>query len=145
KPQTIFLMPVVAGALLWRRAGAWRAAVEAAASAAAVCVIVMLPFLARGSGFNVAHGLEQLARHNMLSGNAANVWWIAGWLLHASSDAGRQGWWAALTQTVTKVRITDVVALGWPNPRMLGTIAVAITSACAFWRMRSVQSLAAAA
>jgi Gpi18-like mannosyltransferase len=89
KAQGVLLAPVVALAVVGAtrattgRGPAWTALrlAETAAGAALAAVVVLSPFAAAGTLPNVAAGLRSLAEHDMLSGNAANVWWIATWLI----------------------------------------------------------------
>lgn len=143
KAQALFAAPVIVAALIWRT-GADRVPVlaRAAAGAALVAIVGLLPFVARGALPNIAQAVGRLATHDMMSGNAANLWWIATWILRVLDVAGEWGWWPALTQQVRILGITRAIALGYPNPRAIGLILVALSAAWVMWRMRKVRTLA---
>ena len=120
KAQALFVAPAIAAALFWRPArDRVKCLVLAGAGAAVVGLAVCLPFLIRGAWPNILQAVGRLATHDMMSGNAANVWWIATWLLRVLDVAGEWGWWPAITQQVRIHGITRAVALGYPNPRVV--------------------------
>ena len=130
KAQAIFVAPMVAIVLLNRSDGRVRAALVASASGLATALIVLAPFARAGALLNVVRGVGSLLRHDMLSGTAANVWWIVTWLLRASYAVRDLGAWNAWTMTVRILGISRVVALGYPNPR---PVAAVLAGAAMIW------------
>lgn len=137
KLQAILLLP--AGALLILHRAArhrWRGALAATAGAAAAMALLLAPFARIGALANVRQGVGSLLRHDMLSAEAANVWWIVTWLLRASYATADMGAWRAWTMRIPILGISRVVALGYPNPRPIGMAAVASLIAWVLWRAR---------
>jgi hypothetical protein len=146
KAQPVFVAPAVGAALIWRHsAGRARAIGLALLGGGVVTAVVLAPFVARGAWPNLVQALGRLAQHDMMSGQTANVWWIATWILRVADVAGEWGWQAALLQPVRILGVSRAVALGYPNPRVIGVCLVALAIAWAVWRMRRATSLADAA
>jgi hypothetical protein len=130
KLQAVFAAPLVA-LLLWRGARVpWRAAAAAAAGFTIMAAIGLLPFAMHGALPNLVQGVGALLRHDMLSGNAANAWWIVTWLLRAWYAVPDLGAWAAWTMPTRILGVRRFVELGYPNPRPIG---VALLAAAALW------------
>ena len=142
KLQAIFALPVFA-LMLWHRAGhGWLRAARSAGVAAGVTMAVLLaPFAWIGALANVRQGVGSLFRHDMLSGEAANVWWIVTWLLRASYAAADAGAWAAWTMRLPILGISRVTALGYPNPRPIAAVAAGAVILWAFWKAREASPL----
>lgn len=136
KVQAILAAPVAAILLMKRSTARARSILYATAAAIVTSAILLVPFAARGALPNVAQGVGSLFRHDMLSGTAANLWWIVTWLLRASYAVHDLGSWAAWTMPVRILGISRVVALGYPNPRPIGLALAAAAMAWAFWRTR---------
>ena len=84
----------------------------------------------------------------MLSGEAANLWWIVTWLLRAAYATADAGAWAAWTMKVHILGISRVIDLGYPNPRTIGALAAGALIGWTIWRVRGAptpQVLAAGA
>lgn len=130
KAQAVFAAPVVA-LVLWH---ASPRRVAAAAWAAASCAVVvgaaLLPFALAGALPNLLNGVASLLRHDMLSGTAANLWWIVTWGLRVWYAIPDIGAWASWTMTTRILGIRRVVELGYPNPRPFGS---AMAGAAALW------------
>src|SRR5260221_14705022 len=120
KPQAVLAIPVAA-LLLVHRAGRdwWKAAIASSLAGVATVAAVLAPFARIGALANLRQGVGSLLRHDMLSGEAANVWWIVTWLLRASYAAGDLGARAAWSMRGPLVGITRGLALGMPNPRLI--------------------------
>jgi len=137
KVQAVFILPVV-GLALWNgapRRGAQKIGV-ALVSAAAVLFATLLPYLIAGASRNVAQGVGSLLRHDMLSADAANFWWVITYLLRASYAVNDMGIWGAWTMPLRILGISTIVKLGYPNPRPVATVAVAAAAAWSLWRAR---------
>jgi hypothetical protein len=145
KAQPIFLMPVLAAVLLRSTPAGLGRFGRAAAGAAVVAGAVLLPFVARGAWANLVQAIGRLAKQDMLSGNAANVWWIFTWVLRVLDVAGEWGWRRALTQEVHILAISRAIALGYPNPRVVGLALVAAAIGWAVWQSRRSIPLSSAA
>lgn len=137
KPQAVFVLPVVALGL-WNASPQGRATRLwlASAGGAVVSAVVLAPYIAAGAWRNLAQGVGSLLRHDMLSGDAANAWWIVTYLLRAIYAVPDLGVWGAWTMRVRILGISRVVALGYPNPRPFALAAAGAAAAWALWRAR---------
>ena len=123
KPQGLFIAPAVALAL-WnagdshRRIARLAAAVAASAIAAA---IVIAPTVAAGTTSNMLRSVAVLAGHDMLSGLAANAWWIVSYLFEAAA-AGGEGLRAALQAHPQVLTHAYAMERGFPNPRLVAAV-----------------------
>ena len=134
KAQAVFVVPVAA-LLLWHAAERpWRSSALALTAFGGVACAALAPFALRGALPNVAQGVGSLMHHDMLSGTAANAWWLVTWLLRAAYAVKDLGRWAAWTMTVRILGISRVIALGYPNPRPLATALVVLASVWALYR-----------
>lgn len=145
KPQAIFVMPVVLALLTRRGRHRWMKLAECTGAATLVAAAVLLPYVLRGSWTNLVTALSRLAAHDMLSAQAANIWWIATWVLRVVDSVPESGWYGAVTQPVRILGITDAIALGYPSPRAVGLCLVSLATVFAVWRALRVEGLAAAA
>jgi hypothetical protein len=137
KAQAIFILPVV-GLALWNGAPRRRGhrAVLALVSAAVVCFIALLPYVLVGASRNVVQGVGSLLRHDMLSADAANFWWVITYIMRAAYAVNDLGVWAAWTMTLRILGMSTIVKLGYPNPRPVATLAIAAAAAWSLWRTR---------
>jgi hypothetical protein len=146
KPQPVFLMPVIAAALLLRHArGLVRATVAFATGGIATAAVILAPVVARGAFWNMYTGVRRLAMYDMLSAQQANAWWLFTYYLRVVDVWHEWGGWNAIEMRLRIINISRVEALGYPNPRLVGFTLVGLVIALAAWRMRRVPSLAAAA
>jgi hypothetical protein len=147
KAQALFVAPVIVAAALRESRQRLFAAAEMAAATAVTAAVALVPFIVRGAWSNLTQALSRLAAHDMLSAQAANVWWIFTWLLRVVDVGEEWGWWRAWTQEVRILAITRAVALGYPNARTVGLVIVAaltIAAATIAWRRPSFVTVAAA-
>ena len=146
KPQGLLILPVVP-ILLISRAGHQRLRAAAIAGSAALLTLAVLfaPYARVGALANADQALRSSLRHDMLSGQAANLWWIVTWVLRASYATAEMGAWAAWTMTIRILAISRVIALGYPNPRVIGALAAGSLYLWAFWRARRASPAAAVA
>lgn len=142
KLQAIFILPVV-GLALWNagRPTGTKAIVVGALSAGAASAAVLLPYVLVGASRNLVQGVSSLLRHDMLSADAANVWWVVTYVMRASYAAGELGAWAAWTMTLRILGMSTIVKLGYPNPRPIATLAILAATAWALWRARRAADL----
>jgi hypothetical protein len=146
KAQAIVIAPAVALAL-WTNGdrGRGMARLIAAATGGAVLAgLVIVPIAAAGAWSNMIGALKSLTRHDMLSANACNLWWIVGYVMRAcySLDLGV---WTAFTMPTKILQISRVIELGYPNPRTIGAALTIIAFAWALWTARRGRDLAVAA
>ena len=134
KPQGVVLIPAAMLALL--AAGSSRAilreCVAFASGGVLVTAAVVGPIVAVGGLPNLVLAMSRLAHHDMLSGNATNLWWIIGYVLRVIYAVGDMGTWGAITMRTRILAISRVLELGYPNPRVIGT---ALTIAAAMWAL----------
>jgi hypothetical protein len=137
KPQAVFALPVLglmlAGPARSRR---WSEAIRAAVAGAAVLTAAIGPFVLAGTWPSFLRAVQRLGEHDLVSGTAANLWWIATWAAGSAARLSELGWWGALTRPATMVRISTVLSWGLPNPRTIGTILTVAAIAWAVWRGR---------
>jgi hypothetical protein len=141
KPQAVILLPAVALAV-WngisssRNHGRWRALATASSGTALALAIGLTPILIAGAVPNFIQAMGRLAQHDMLSGNACNLWWIIGYLLRAYYSMHDMGAWAAFTSPTKILAISRVIELGYPNPRIVGFILFGSAAAWSLWTAR---------
>jgi hypothetical protein len=139
KPQPILLAPALAAAL-WVRPRPGAALLKALTGAAVVTVAVVAPVAAAGGGTRMARAVASLAEHDMLSGDAANLWWVAGWAKRSIAGPDEPGVWT-LTRPARIVRLTTLVDQGYPNPRPFATGVVLLLAGWAAWQARRAPGL----
>lgn len=136
KAQAIFVLPAVALGLWGASSGRVARFAAAAGAGGLVAAAAVLPYAAAGAWRNLAQAIGSLLRHDMLSGNAANAWWIVTWVLRAVYAIPDLGPWDAWTMRLRILGVSRVVALGYPNPRPVTLAAVLSAAAWAVWRAR---------
>jgi hypothetical protein len=149
KAQGVLLVPIVALAVVGTTrttAGRYAERValrlgETAAGAALTTVVVVSPFAVAGTLPNLAAGLRSLGEHDMLSGNAANAWWIVTWLIRGFDALPDVGAWQAFTALPRILAISVVSDLGFPNPRAMGLLVTGAAWLWALWRARRARDL----
>lgn len=137
KAQGLFIAPAVALAI-WMCGGPEKriARLSSAGAAALVTALAIAAPVIRAGGWpNMTQALGRLATHDMLSANAANLWWVIGWLLRVRYSVHDMGAWAAVTAPAKILAISRVVELGYPDPR---TIGIVLTSAAMLWALWAV-------
>jgi hypothetical protein len=152
KAQAIFIGPVVMLAV-WNtgegardherdpRHGRARGLPGAMIGAAGVSALALAPFALAGAWRNLVQGVGSLLRHDMLSADAANLWWVVTYVMRAAYAVPDLGAWGAWTMTVRILGISRVVALGYTNPRPWATAAVVAAAVWALWRARKSREL----
>ena len=111
KPQALLLAPVIAlGA--WRTGGL-RALVAAGVGGAITAGVIVLPYALAGALPNMWLAFGSFyARRDILSGYAANIWWIANYVLRAWNQIPRLGW---------RERFSRPSVASWPSARFRST------------------------
>lgn len=133
KPQAMLVSPAFLLAA-WHTGGL-RAIVRSAVSGATTLVTVSLPWLLAGAFWNMmlAFGSWQ-ARRDILSGNAANAWWVATWLARGYNMIPGWGFPGAYFEQVRRIlAISSWMEMGLPNPRPFGTALVLVAAAWGAW------------
>jgi hypothetical protein len=85
--------------------------------------------------------LGRLASHDMLSGNACNLWWIVGYLVRVQYTVSDYGLWGAIVRPTQILQISRFVEVGYPNPRPIGVMLVVIAGGWALWTARRSRDL----
>lgn len=136
KPQAILIVPAFLLAVTHR--GSWREASRVVGGAAAVTTVVLLPYASAGALPNMwlAFG-SWYARRDILSGNAANIWWVANYLCRAWNRLGDLGFPQAYLIPVARVMaVSTFMEMGLPNPRPFATAAIVAVCLWAGWWVR---------
>src|SRR4051812_12820920 len=135
KAQGVFVAPAVALAIWMCGETAQRITrlMTAAAAGLITAVAIVAPVILAGGWPNMVQALGRLATHDMLSANAVNVWWIAGYLLRAWYSIHDMGAWAAFTAPAKILNISRVIEIGYPNPRPIGIVLTIAAIAWALW------------
>lgn len=152
KAQALFVAPVVALAVIGhtpaRGSDVHPTLVERSidlarmlAGAAAVVAAAILPVVVAGGLPNMIQALSRLAQHDMLSANAANLWWIVGYVVRARASMHDLGAWVAFTSPTRILGITRMMEIGYPNPRLVGIGLTLIAGAWALWTARRARDL----
>jgi len=142
KPQAIVALPSLA-LVVWHLPGRERLAsvTRIAAAALLATLIVAGPVIVAGGGANMLQALGRLAGHDMLSGNACNLWWIVGYLVRVQYTVQDYGVWGAIVRPTKILQISRFIDVGYPNPRPIGVALVAIAVLWALWTARRTKDL----
>jgi len=135
KAQGVFIAPAVALAL-WAtgaRDTRIKRLFSAAGGALAAAIVIVAPVVAAGGWRNMLQALGRLAQHDMLSANAANLWWVIGYLLRVRYSIHDMGAWAAFTAPARILGIQRVIDIGYPDPRTIGIVLTLAAAAWALW------------
>jgi hypothetical protein len=114
---------------------------RAIAGGAAVTAALVVPIFAAGGGPNMIEALGRLAAHDMLSGNACNLWWIVGYVVRALYSIQDYGAWGAFTHQTQILAISRFIEVGYPNPRPIGAFLAFAAIAWALWTARRGKDL----
>ena len=144
KPQAIFIVPAVMLAI-WNMRGERpaRAVACAAAGAAAVSLVVLVPFVASGATANMVDAFAIYVPRRILSMHCFNPWWMVGYGL----DAGRAmklfgaTLASALTVPVREVSIPSMVARGLPDVSLIAFVLPVSVMAWGLWTARRTRDL----
>ena len=135
KAQGVFIAPAVALAIWMCGEAEQRIArvIRATAAGLITALAIVAPVIVAGGWPNMVQALGRLATHDMLSANAANLWWIAGYLLRAWYSIHDMGAWAAFTAPAKILNISRVIEIGYPNPRPIGIVLTIAAIVWALW------------
>jgi len=136
KPQAIVALP----ALLLVVPGV-NAALRLAAGALVTTALLVAPVVAAGGAASMAQALGRLASHDMLSGNACNLWWIVGYLVRVQYTVSDYGLWGAIVRPTRILQISRFIDVGYPNPRPIGAVLVVMAVIWALWTARRAKDL----
>jgi hypothetical protein len=141
KPQALLVAPILALAT-WRTGGG-RALLAAIAGGAITAGVIVLPFALVGALPNMWLAFGSFyARRDILSGYAANIWWVVNYVLRAWNQIPRLGVAGAYLAPVRRIMaISTFQEYGLPNPRPFGTLLVLVASGWGLWRIRRVRDL----
>jgi hypothetical protein len=144
KPQAIVALPALVLVLPGLKTGPTTmpgAMLRMAAGAIVTIALIAAPVIAAGGGPNMAQALGRLASHDMLSGNACNLWWIVGYLVRVQYTVSDYGLWGAIVRPTQILQISRFIDVGYPNPRPIGVVFVAIAVVWALWTARRAKDL----
>jgi len=136
KPQAVVALPALM--LVLRGVNAW---LRFAAGAVAATALLVAPVIAAGGGPNMSQALGRLASHDMLSGNACNLWWIVGYLVRVQYTISDYGVWEAIVRPTKILQISRFIEIGYPNPRPIGAVLVVLAVMWALWTARRAKDL----
>jgi hypothetical protein len=139
KPQPLIVAPAIALALWHSTSDATtRGARFAWALAAGLGVAILLvgPIVLAGGGPNFVQAMRRLEAHDMLSGNACNLWWIVGYIVRAAYSVDDYGRWGAFIHETKILGIDRFIEVGGPNPRLIAAVLVIVAMAWATWTAR---------
>jgi len=140
KPQAAIVAPALALAI-WSTGHGARGALRGAIAGLAVIAVALLPIVRVGALPNFTQAIGRLGQHDMLSGNACNLWWIVGYIIRAAYSMHDMGAWAAFTAPARILAISRVVEIGYPNPRAIGVALTAIAWLWAVWTTRRTRDI----
>jgi hypothetical protein len=121
-------------ALTWFAAARGRRAfVRASLAGATALAFILAPLVLEGALPNFGVAMRSLTQHDMVSGNATNVWWLYTWGFRAMYDLDL-GFVGAFVQPVRILALSTVEELGHPSPAMFATTLVALFFVFSLWR-----------
>jgi hypothetical protein len=142
KPQAALALPAIA-IVIWQLPGRERviSVAKVAGAALVTTAAIVSPVVAAGGLPNMLQALGRLAEHDMLSGNASNLWWIVGYLVRVQYTVQDYGLWGAIARPTKILQISRFMEVGYPNPRPIGAVLVAIAILWALWTARRTRDL----
>jgi hypothetical protein len=141
KAQAVFVAPIVLMAVWGSTAGRLNRLGRLAAASVATAAALIAPIVLAGAWPSMVQAIGRLGAHDMLSGNALNIWWIVTWVVRAT-HALELGWVEAFTMPVRILGISRFMEVGYPNPKPIGAAIVCAAVAWAVWRSRGARPLA---
>jgi hypothetical protein len=142
KPQAVLIVPAFALALWHVSRRSWRPIGLAIGAGVAAALVLIAPYVWVGAVRNMWLAFGSFTvRRDILSGDAANVWWIANYVSRAVHMVHDLGWRAFLVPVPRPLAISSFMDQGLPDPRPFGQIAVLTLWAWALWRLRHADDL----
>jgi hypothetical protein len=117
--------------IVWQQGRQQTALTSIAALAAGALLIA--PVVAEGAWPAFVAAMRSLTQHDMVSGNAANPWWLYTWVFRALYDLD-QGFWVAFTEPVRILAISTVEELGHRSPKPWAAALLVSSGVWAWWR-----------
>jgi hypothetical protein len=143
KPQAAIIAPAIA-LVLWNRTapdGRLKAVASAMCGGMLVTAALVVPIFAAGGGPNMLQALGRLNAHDMLSGNACNLWWLVGYVIRARYTVEDFGVLGAITHETKILQISRFMEIGFPNPRPIGAALALVAVVWALWTARRSRDL----
>jgi hypothetical protein len=140
KPQGVLVAPAVAIALLAAPEGARRAIGKAVLSGAAIALLIIWPIIRAGAFLNMVYALGGLVTDGTLSAQAANLWWVVGFLVRSGHHLIETGSLAALREQTQILKMDDLL---FPAQRLFGFRLGGVIIFSATWAALGVAVLAA--
>jgi hypothetical protein len=143
KPQAIVALPALVLVLpvLEKTRATTAALLAMAAGAIVTTAVIIAPIVVAGGWPNMRQAIGRLASHDMLSGNACNLWWIVGYLVRVQYTVSDYGLWGAIARPTQILQISRFMEVGYPNPRPIGLVLVGIAVLWALWTGRRAKDL----
>jgi hypothetical protein len=141
KPQAIFAAPAIA-LVFWQSPRRLADLARATVAALVTAVAALAGVVAAGGGGNLLRSMAALTHHDVLSGDAVNLWWLVTWIRRAASATADVGLVEAWTRPVRILRISRLVEEGFPNPRPIAMAALLIAVGWGLWRTSRSRDLA---
>jgi hypothetical protein len=139
KPQPLVIGPAIALALWYSSVDGrerMRRYASALAAGLAVAIVLLGPIVAAGGGPNFVQAMQRMEAHDMLSGNACNLWWIVGYVVRAIYSVDDYGRWGAIVHETRILGIDRFIEVGGPNPRPIAAVMVLAAAGWATWCAR---------
>ena len=144
KPQAVIVGPAVLLAI-WNSTSETRTRLMRLATAAGggllVTLLLVWSIIAAGGGPSFVQAMARLGAHDMLSGNACNLWWIIGWVVRSIYSIADYGVWGAFSHQTQILQISRFMEVGGPNPRPIGAALFLAAMAWALWTTRRTKDL----
>jgi len=141
KPQAVLVVPVAALAA-WRLAGL-RGVFWSMVGGGLATAVIVLPYALIGALPNMWLAFGSFyARRDILSGSAANIWWIVNYAVRAWYQIPRLGVSGAFLAPVRRIMaVSTFQEAGFPNPRPFGTLLATATTGWGLWQLRHARDL----
>ena len=144
KPQAAIIGPAILLAI-WNSTTETRTRLMALAAAVlsglSVTLLLVWSIFAAGGGPNMIQALGRLEAHDMLSGNACNLWWIVGYVVRSIYSIEDYGVWGAFSHQTQILQISRFMEIGGPNPRPIGAVLFLAVMLWAMWASRRAKDL----
>ena len=113
KPQGVFVAPALVLALAGGSSGRWRRLGSAAVAGSLTTAAIVWPIVGAGALPHMLHALFSLVTDGLLSGNAANLWWLAGYAVVMLRHLSTAGPIAALAARVPILSVSQITPIDY--------------------------------